>query len=89
VAVDFMGGPYYLPKTVPLLAKRARVSILPYIGYYDLQQGKHRVSWFPPIPPRQRDSDTLQAIMACFQPTFERHPEFYFNVLEHHRTPWG
>ncbi len=86
VAVNFMGGPYYLPRTVPLLARRAGVDILPYIGYYDVNIRRHRVQWFPPVSPQAGVEETLQRLVDCFEPTFSQHPAYYFNVLEHFRT---
>ncbi|MDT8407008.1 MAG: hypothetical protein RQ715_07135 [Methylococcales bacterium] len=88
LATDFMGEPFYLPATVPLLARRAQVRILPYLGYYDSATGQHRVQWFAPVSPAPDNAKTLQALVDLFQPTFARHPEFYFNDLAWMRTPF-
>lgn len=88
LGLRFMGGDYYLPKTVVLLAKRAKCRILPYIGYYDVEEKRHKVYWFKPIAPVGRDTEILQSILDQFEPHFSRHPELYFNVLEGHRRPF-
>jgi lauroyl/myristoyl acyltransferase len=85
VELMFMGGTYYLPKTVVLLAKRAGCRILPYIGWYDAGKKRHKVTWFKPISVARPETATLQQILDLFEPTFSQHPEYYFNVLESHR----
>jgi lauroyl/myristoyl acyltransferase len=86
VELGFMGDAYYLPKTVVLLAKRAGCRILPYIGYYDPEKKRHRVTWFKPIPVGRSEAATLQHLLDLFEPVFSQHPEYYFNVLESHRS---
>ncbi|MEW8467250.1 MAG: hypothetical protein AB2637_01920 [Candidatus Thiodiazotropha sp.] len=86
LGLRFMGGDYYLPKTVVLLAKRARCKILPYLGYYDVEEKRHKVYWFEPIAPDGSDREILQLILDRYEPLFSQHPEFYFNVLESHRN---
>lgn len=86
--LSFMGGDYYLPKTVALLAKRAKCRILPYMGYYDETQRRHNVQWFKPIDSVGSEAGVLQQILDLFEPLFSQHPEFYFNVLESHRRPF-
>jgi lauroyl/myristoyl acyltransferase len=85
LALEFAHGPYYLPRTVPLLARRAKARILPYIGYYDIDSEKHKVTWFPPLSAKSSDKSTLQEILELFEPVFTSHPEFYFNVLSDFR----
>ncbi|MEL0585625.1 MAG: hypothetical protein AAES65_12205 [Candidatus Thiodiazotropha sp. (ex. Lucinoma kazani)] len=89
LAFNFMGGDYFLPRTVVLLARRAKVKILPYLGYYDVEKKKHQVQWFKPINPGQSDTAAIQLILDNFEPLFLEHPELYFNVLEHHRQPFS
>lgn len=84
---EFCGGPYFLQRSAPLMARRAKVRILPYFGFYDSRAGKHRVRWFPPVTPQRDDRATLQSIVAMFEPLFAARPEMYFNVLEFHRHP--
>ncbi|MES9992466.1 MAG: hypothetical protein ABW098_10965 [Candidatus Thiodiazotropha sp.] len=88
LGLRFMGGDYYLPKTVVLLAKRAKCKILPYLGYYDAEERRHKVFWFKPITPDGSATETLQGILELFEPLFSQHPEMYFNVLESHRRPF-
>ncbi len=88
LATSFMDGPFYLPATVPLLARRAKVKILPYLGYFHAATGQHRVQWFAPISPHRNNTQTLQTLVDLFQPTFASHPEFYFNDLAWMRTPF-
>jgi lauroyl/myristoyl acyltransferase len=83
-----MGDAYYLPKTVPLLAKRAGCRILPYMGCYDPETKRHKVIWFKPISAGASETEALQQILDLFEPIFSRHPEYYFNVLESHRLPF-
>lgn len=87
VGVPFLGAPLYLPRTVPLLAKRSGIRILPYFGCYDPALGKHQVNWFPPVEYRQDDATTLELILRNFEPLFRAHPEFYFNHLPSFRHP--
>ena len=86
--LNFMGGPYFLPKTVALLARKAKVRILPYIGYYDVNKKRHQVYWYEPIEPGQSDRSTLQSVLDRLKPTFSDHPDFYFNVMDSHRQPF-
>ena len=86
--VDFLGEPFFLQRTVPLLARRARVRILPYLGHYDVASGRHRVRWFEPISTGRRDQETLQRIARLFEQGFSAHPEQYFNHLPFHRQPF-
>lgn len=79
--VDFLERPLRLQRAVPLLARRARVRILPYIGYYDRAIGRHRVTWFPPLAAVRNDRDTLQGIVSLFEEVVAAHPTQSFNVL--------
>jgi lauroyl/myristoyl acyltransferase len=88
VELSFMGDAYFLPKTVPLLAKRAGCRILPYIGCYDPEKKRHKVTWFKPISADRSEVQVLQQILDLFEPSFSLHPEYYFNVLESHRRPF-
>jgi lauroyl/myristoyl acyltransferase len=85
VAVDFLGGPFYLQRAVPLLARRAGVRIVPYIGYYDAAAARHRVTWFPPLRPSHDDGETLQALAALWEPVVRGRESCYFNVLKGRR----
>lgn len=86
VAVDFVGAPFYVQRTVPLLARRAQVRILPYIGHYDEKLQKHRVTWFPPLQAEADEQRTMQRVMAVLEPEFSAHLDHYFNVLSSHRS---
>ncbi|MEJ2404300.1 MAG: hypothetical protein P8171_08430 [Candidatus Thiodiazotropha sp.] len=86
--LDFMDGAFYLPRTVAVLARRAKVRILPYIGYYDSVLKKHRVFWFSPISADRSDSRTMQSVLDLLEPVFRERPEFYFNVMANHRAPF-
>ncbi len=88
ISVPFLGAPLFLPRAVPLLAKRAGVRILPYLGFYDPAAGKHRVEWFPPVAYRGDDTATTAAVLRHFEPLFQEHPEFYFNDLASFRRPF-
>jgi lauroyl/myristoyl acyltransferase len=88
IELAFMGGAYYLPRTVVLLAKRAGCRILPYMGSYDPVKKRHKVTWFKPISAAGSEAETLQQILDLFEPSVSQHPEFYFNVLENHRRPF-
>jgi lauroyl/myristoyl acyltransferase len=88
LALHFMGGPYYLPKTVALLARKAKIKILPYIGYYDVDKKQHQVYWFEPIQPGKSDQETLQQVLNQLEPVFSKWPDYYFNVLQSHRQPY-
>jgi len=87
-AVDFLGAPFYVQRTVPLLARRAGARILPYVGHYDDKLHKHLVTWFPPLSAAADDQRTLQQIMALLEPEFSAHLHQYFNVLDSHRQPF-
>ncbi len=50
IRVPLLGAPLFLPRTLPLLAKRAGVRIVPYRSFYGPAAGRHRVEWFPPVP---------------------------------------
>ena len=87
VTLEFLGDKFYLPATVPLLAKRAGVKILPFIGFYDEETDKHQVYWFEPIEPQKDVNAVLREILINFEKIFVEHPEQYFNNLEYFRHP--
>jgi lauroyl/myristoyl acyltransferase len=87
--LDFLDGPLYVQRSAALLARRAGVPIVPYLGWYDAAARCHRVRWLPPMAVRRRPEDTLQEILDLFGPTFAAHPEQYFNDLPYHRQPLG
>lgn len=86
-AVDFLGGPFYLQRTVAALARRGRVRIVPYVGYYDESLHRHRVTWFAPQSPLRNDAATMQRIVATLEPTVMGKEAFYFNVMDALRRP--
>jgi len=86
--LQFMGYDFYLQRTVVVLARRAGVPILPYIGHFDEKIGKHRVQWFKPFYALDSDSATMQRVLELFEPTFDRYPEQYFNVFQSHTRPF-
>jgi lauroyl/myristoyl acyltransferase len=85
--VEFLGGPFHLQRAVPLMARRAKVRILPYLGFYDAASGKHRVQWFEPISPGRSEKETLQRVATLFEPIFASRPHMYFNDLARQRRP--
>jgi len=85
--VTLNGGPFYLQRTIATLARRARVRIVPYIGYYDAAQRKHVVNWSAPISPGSDDKKTMQRIANHWQPVFSTREHLYFRPLEGRRVP--
>lgn len=87
VSVRFLGERLYLQRTPALLARRAGVRILPYIGWFDEQASRHKVQWFEPITCSADDAQTLQRVADRWEPTFAAHRHQYFNVWSAHTQP--
>lgn len=87
VAVEFLGGPFHLQRAVPALARRARVRIVPYIGFYNPEIGRHEVTWFAPQTPARDDGVTLQRLATQWEQVVRGRESMYFNVLHAHRHP--
>ena len=87
IAVNLAGGPFYLQRSIPALARRAKVRIVPYIGYYDAQKAKHIVHWSEPITADKSDKKTMQQIADCWQQVFAGREHLYFRPLEGRRKP--
>jgi lauroyl/myristoyl acyltransferase len=88
IPVQLLGGAFHLQRVVPLLARRAGVRIVPYIGFYDASIGKHVVNWFSPVTAFNDDRDTLQRIVDMWEPFMRGREDMYFNVLDAYRRPY-
>lgn len=85
--LNFLGHPYYLPRSVPLLARRAKVSILPYIGRFRPDKGIHEIHWLPAIQPNRTPVAVLQQILDQMESFVSVSPHDYFNHWEQMQVP--